>query len=112
MLSPADVHPLMGKLHYADRIVFFRCPGCLCAHGVVVDGNGAWGFNGADDSPTFSPSILVYGTKVGDNPAPGYEAGQVLSPRCHSFVENGWIRFLDDSEHDLAGKTVELPDWL
>jgi len=30
--------------------------------------------------------------------------------RCHSFVVDGRIQFLQDSEHELAGQTVDLPD--
>jgi hypothetical protein len=58
--------------------------------------NDEWTFNGDFVSPTFSPSILVTG---GEN------------IRCHSFVEEGKIRFLDDCNHALAGKTVQLPPW-
>jgi hypothetical protein len=30
--------------------------------------------------------------------------------RCHSFVEAGRIRFLNDCWHDLKNQTVDLPD--
>jgi hypothetical protein len=29
---------------------------------------------------------------------------------CHSFVTDGRIQFLTDSNHALAGQTVDLPD--
>ena len=79
--------------HYGYR---FHCPGCKSPHVIptVPYANG-WGFNGDESSPTFSPSILVHPTEV--------------SPRCHSFVENGRIRFLSDCTHELAGQTVDLP---
>ena len=74
-----------------DRWVF-ECPGCRELHGV----HDGWEFNGDRDRPTFSPSILV--------------AGSDPERRCHSFVRNGKIEFLSDCHHELAGKTVELPE--
>jgi hypothetical protein len=78
----------------------FKCPGCRDEHTVRVRSNGgprpSWKFNGSDDRPTFTPSILVTA------PPTDY--------RCHSFVTDGQIRFLDDCNHALAGKTVTLPD--
>jgi hypothetical protein len=29
---------------------------------------------------------------------------------CHSFITDGFIQFLDDCTHPLAGQTVEIPD--
>ena len=75
-----------------DRWLFF-CPGCVCAHFV----DARWTVSGGEEEPTISPSVLVY-------PSLG-------QPRCHSFVVAGFIRFLGDSTHALAGKTVPLPPW-
>lgn len=79
-------------------VVLFYCPGCKGAHGVdTVTPNpltGAkWLWNGSVSEPTFSPSI------------------HVLNPCCHSFVKNGRIQYLEDSYHELSGKTVDLPDF-
>jgi hypothetical protein len=30
--------------------------------------------------------------------------------QCHSFIRNGQIQFLSDCHHELAGKTVDLPE--
>lgn len=68
----------------------FFCPGCECAHGI----DAKWQYNGNADKPTISPSILARGEK-----------------RCHSYVTDGQIRFLADSEHALKGQTVEIPEW-
>ena len=49
---------------------------------------------------------IVAGELVGyrfdcpDNPA----------SRCHSFITDGRISFCGDSEHALAGQTVDLPE--
>ena len=86
--------------------VAFMCPGCRYMHHVRVEGEGRplWSFNGSGDAPTFSPSILVTydGSDAGIDDAP--------PARCHSFVTDGHIRFLNDCTHELAGQTVDLPD--
>ncbi len=74
----------------------FMCPGCKTHH-VIWHGIGKpprWDWNGDIDKPSFSPSILVRGAIY----------------ICHSFVRNGQIQFLTDCTHDLAGKTVDLPE--
>lgn len=63
-------------------------------------GGPSWEFNGDLEKPTFSPSMLVYGT----NPD---GSRRVV---CHSYVQEGRIRFLDDCPHSLSGQTVDLPD--
>ncbi len=78
--------------------VWFECPGCNLVHLTPIDRNDggvrpAWTFNGDLERPTLSPSILRSG-----------------GVRCHSFVQAGSIRFLDDCDHELAGQTVELPE--
>lgn len=68
-----------------------------CGFGHLFDGR--WTFNGNEEHPTFTPSMLVH-----DNPnIPDRK-------RCHSFVTDGRIQFLGDSGHALAGQTVELPE--
>ncbi len=82
-----------------DSVVFL-CPGCGIPHNVIIDasaGRSCWTWNGSLDAPTFTPSILVTGTK-GDR-------------RCHSFVTDGRIQFLSDCDHALAGQTVDLPEF-
>lgn len=71
------------------------CAGCHQIHVVQVGGvrvRASWRWNSSLTSPTLTPSILKYGH----------------GPRCHSFVENGNVRFLSDCEHELAGKTVAM----
>lgn len=89
-----------GKLHFGGStpdgqgLYFFHCPGCQCAHGFHVP---HWTWNGLFDRPTFTPSLLCN--------------RDIPESRCHSFVEDGKIRFLSDCWHSLAGQTVEIPDW-
>lgn len=75
-----------GKLF---RYIFF-CPGCRNNHFF----NDSWTFNGDLEHPTVNPSILVNG----DDPL----------TRCHSYIRDGKIQFLDDCHHALKGQTVEL----
>lgn len=69
-----------------------------------VKGERVWGWNGSMESPTLTPSVLVYPHKG----TPGVFNDQ---PRCHTFVRDGKIEFLADCEHALAGQTVPIPDW-
>lgn len=75
------------------------CPGCEMHHML----SSSWTFNGDLVNPTFSPSLLVR-----------YNWGEKQTPcRCHSFIRDGKIQFLDDCTHKLAGQTIELEecDW-
>lgn len=69
-----------------------HCPGCKSGH--LFDSR--WKFNGNLINPTFTPSMLINK----DHPE---------ETRCHSYVTDGFIRFLEDCDHELAGKTVRLP---
>ncbi len=91
-----------SSLKFGDRNGFsFQCPGCGTAHMVLTDnGSPCWKFNGDIDNPTVAPSIKV-------------RAGNDIDGRtiCHSFIEKGKIRFLNNCTHKLPGQTVDLPDW-
>lgn len=104
------------KAHTTDdgRVIFY-CPGCKTHHGPIVDGSRGWTWNGSLESPTFSPSILVRGTvPITDDEHARIMAGETVEPKplvCHSFVREGRIEFLSDCTHELAGQTVEIPDF-
>lgn len=83
----------------------FNCPGCKEPHSIPTEGPEAWGFNGAKDRPTFTPSILVRSVK--NAWGPDFDSTPTV---CHSFVTDGRIEFLNDCTHALAGRTVDLPD--
>lgn len=94
--------------------VAFMCPGCGMMHHVTVDGSRGWTWNSDADAPTFSPSVLVQGTiPITDEEHARIMAGEKVETkplRCHSFVRDGHIQFLNDCTHELAGQTVELPN--
>lgn len=80
------------------------CPGCRCAHAVPIDApeRPGWVFNGDYDRPTFTPSAQsAY-------PIFGHVVAETTEGKCHCFVTDGEIRFLNDCTHAFAGKTVRL----
>jgi Family of unknown function (DUF6527) len=87
---------------YGGGCWVFHCPGCGHDHPFHTDPNGhptrqSWTWNGSIDAPTFMPSLLVF--------------TDLPSKRCHSYVKDGKIQFLNDCFHALKGQTVEIPDW-
>ncbi len=76
--------------------LMFWCPGCKGCHSIRY-GPGGWAWDGDRDKPTISPSILVNQGRACPD-----------MPLCHSYVENGRIRFLGDCTHEMKGQTAEL----
>lgn len=91
--------------HNGTEYVLFMCPGCKCGHQIVV---GRWTWNRSLDAPTFSPSVLVT-WEANPDAIKGFEEWR-KARRCHSFVRDGNIQFLNDCTHELAGKTVALSE--
>lgn len=97
------------------------CPGCEDMHQIYVEGRSpshTWEWNGDEQKPTFSPSLLVRGKQWPED-SEFYMPTHPVSPGgdtvCHSFIRGGQWEFLADSTHHLAGQTVEmppLPDWM
>ncbi len=83
------------------RALMWRCEGCREIHHIVVRGQrslmsgASWSWNGSTSKPTLTPALLK--AIEGNNPI-----------RCHSFVRDGEVQFLADSDHALAGKTVPM----
>jgi hypothetical protein len=100
-----------GKSH---KVTYHRywCPGCDALHSIAVrpgsQPNGAsWGFTGTLEKPTYTPSQLSEWNGVKD--------GKTIKQRCHTFIREGMIQFLNDCTHALKGQTVPLPplpDWV
>lgn len=93
---------------------------------IRVGHGNSWTFNGSDDLPTFSPSVLVTSGHFSAHHKPGspcwctYNAEHLPENpnervfkcvRCHSFVRDGKIQFLGDCSHELKGQTVDLPEY-
>lgn len=85
----------------ADMYKFY-CPACKECHWVAVGPRSLWPpslrwqFDGNLENPTISPSLLV------THKMPNGER------RCHSFIRDGKIQYLEDCTHDLRGQTVEI----
>jgi hypothetical protein len=101
-----------------ENRVHFWCPGCDDAHAIHTRENG-WTWNGDLDRPTFSPSVLMRATYHEPPVTPENLEQWEREPWeqhpvervCHSFVTDGRIQFLGDCTHQLAGQTVDLPEW-
>lgn len=97
---------MANKIEVIDQSIFFYCPGCDGFHAIE---KSRWQWNGSFDAPTFIPSVLV---TYPANPNAGEEFREWRKERkCHSYVTDGKIEFLTDSTHNLAGQTVDLPDF-
>jgi len=77
-------------LHMPGPFYYRRIP--VCHGNVKRKGKHCWSWNGDVDKPTLKPSILT-------------RANGVV---CHSFVNDGFVKFLGDCTHDLVNKEVEL----
>ena len=75
-------------------LYMFWCPGCKENHAYTKD---RWTFNGDYERPTFTPSLLY-----------GKDGRHRI---CHIFMTDGKIQYLSDCEHELAGQTIECPDY-
>lgn len=81
----------MKIIHQRDNEFFFFCPGCKCYHSWKVGGDHPrWTWNEDFEKPTVQPSILY---------------PQV---RCHLYIREGRIQYLNDCTHALKGQTVDM----
>jgi len=87
---------LTSKLLSMGDSIYFHCPGCNILHPYLVVGERAWNYNGNPDKPTFTPSLLVDGSRP--------------ERRCHLFLTDGKIQYLDDCFHHLKNTTIDLVD--
>ena len=104
----SETPPLLREYFAHDetgRLVMLGayCPACKFEHAFRVDeaywareGKDTWKFTGTMAAPTFEGSMGV--NLSGDRPR----------PVCHSLVEDGCWRYLEDSTHELAGQTVPM----
>ena len=108
-----------------DEGLTYWCQGCKMPHGIKTKGSGAWTWNGDVDKPIFGPSVLyqmdrwtppVTPENIDQWRAAPWEQVQVKHV-CHTFIgcngaQPGQVIFLGDCTHELAGQTLDLPDWL
>lgn len=87
-----------GGLPDYDKTYYFMCPGCKVWHAFSLSIHK---FNQNFEAPTLQPSYLLR------YPPSKYRPTGLV---CHSFIVDGNIRFLNDCTHELAGRTVMLPE--
>lgn len=97
------------KRDTSNGAIMFNCPACNSTHCINFHPTRMWTVTGTDDKPTFYPSVSVTTGRAVD---PTFIPQEGDPPeRCHSYVTDGRIQFLDDCTHALKGQTVDLPDW-
>ncbi len=113
----------MTKVVVGDGVASFKCPGCGEVHESPLSFplTPQWGFNGDADAPTFQPPLRSRSGHYAADRGPGncwcdYEERTGEPPPractiCHAVVTAGRIQFLDDCTHELAGQTVDLPEY-
>jgi hypothetical protein len=78
------------------------------------EGTGCWTWNGDTEKPTLRPSLLTQGNyPLTEEECDRLDAGGAVEPRpyrCHTWVNDGQAQHLDDTSHELRGKTVDLLD--
>lgn len=98
----------------------FRCPGCKHIHTIPVDGSRGWSFD--EKTITLAPSLLqTSGHYVTGQPQPPNcylcnrtkeeDTYNYVCGRCHLFLRDGQLQFLNDCTHELADKTVPMIEY-
>ena len=91
--------------------IHFPGPSSIIVLPVILKGkrNGTqcWSWNGDTERPTLRPSVETQGNDYEGDPE---DPANWTEYRCHSWVTDGKAQFLNDSTHELRGKTVDLID--
>jgi hypothetical protein len=107
---------LSSKLRRAGGGMYIHwCPGCKRRHAIYTeahycrpeDPGPRWSFNGDAERPTFNPSVRI---QTNEPRSDAEREARVTYTLCHYFIRDGVIDFCSDSAHELAGKSVPLPD--
>jgi len=77
----------------------FWCPGCECYHSI----RDTWSIVEDEAGLTIRPSVLT----TCENYFTGVDYKNL---RCHLFITNSKIEYLNDCDHKLSGITVEMVD--
>jgi hypothetical protein len=70
------------------------------------EGTGKWTWNGDVDKPTLRPSLLTQGTRYLGGEAKDKSNWKAF--RCHIWITDGQAIFLDDTDHEHKGMTLNL----
>ena len=82
---------------------WFKCPGCERHHCIILEGVGSW------DVVSKNPLTIMPSVRV-SLPEHKNSEGVTIPEKtlCHLYIKNGYIEYLNDSRHHLAGKTVPM----
>lgn len=69
----------------------FSCPGCRMSHAIKIGGENGNRWNNNFGYPSLRDAFSVDG--------------------CKGTVTDGVVQYALDCFHDMAGKTVSIPDW-
>jgi hypothetical protein len=109
----------MKVLNLGRGVFMFECPGCGMTHFMYTrfrnSSNAIWQFNGDIEKPTFHPSInytagYMIPRKLLRDDEYEYYKKKGFGSRCHSYLRNGIMTFLNDCTHDKKGQKIELPE--
>jgi len=71
-----------------------------------------WSWNGDTEKPTLKPSILTNGKRqMTDEEYQRAMKGEKIElddMRCHTWINDGKVQFLNDCTHEFAGQTLDL----
>lgn len=87
--------------------LYYRCY-CGSGHSIGILPAGSlspryrWSWDGNADVPTFTPSINAFSSGIPTEGIPGW--------RCHHYVKDGKIEYLNDCTHEFAGVTLPMID--
>lgn len=97
------IHPENPCLRIDERGGhLFWCPGCEKPHRFTADQDAGAQWTVARWNPlTIAPSVQV---------TQHSQKGRVEN-RCHLFIRDGNLQFLNDCTHHLAGKSVPMVPW-
>lgn len=104
---PAGSDPKTIPEEDCGESYWFWCAGCNTCHrfttklykGQHPRGNPMWTFNGNEEKPSFTPSLVYPGWKNTEGKWVG---------RCHLVLTDGVIKYYSDCHHELADQTVPL----
>lgn len=100
-------------VHGSGFSLSWYCPGCEMPHSINHQpGHGpTWTWTGGVDNPTFWPSVDCEGSVPSDDPEKFDDPKFDIPYKCHVWVKEGMIQYLDDCSHKLRNQTVAMPDW-
>lgn len=103
----SNITPL---LRISPQSLTMWCPGCDDSHRISLGPNG-WTWDGSEDAPSISPSILVQAVQWDESKSfhrPNHRVAPGERTICHSFIRGGVWEFLGDCTHIHVGQHIPM----